>query len=150
MNVPNPFLRDHVTSTAFALSLGKTHVTALVRLDLELAAEVELDYMQVRGIARAHQMDVQARNGLVARGLVAHVSERNAHKYVAKEGDGSHYAPGKVAYDLMPIGAKWNITRAGRLVIELLQEAGIYQEYAGPMLPLIEARKQRKRERGAA
>ena len=42
--IPNPVLREHVTSAAFALILGKTHITALVRLDLELAAELTLDY----------------------------------------------------------------------------------------------------------
>ena len=31
----NEALRDHVTSAAFVLTLGKTHITALVRLDLD-------------------------------------------------------------------------------------------------------------------
>jgi hypothetical protein len=144
----NELLRDHVTSTAFALNLGKTHVAALVRLDLELAAEVHIAHTEARRIAgygRLHTNDVNGRKGLIARGLVAHVYERNAHKYVVKPGDKSRYRIGAVDADRMPIGACWNITRAGRLVIELLQECGIYQEYAGPLFPLIDAARERRR-----
>ena len=59
----NEALRDHVTSAAFVLSLGKTHVAALVRLDLELAAEVQVHVgpNQFSG-ARLHRHDVTGRS----------------------------------------------------------------------------------------
>jgi hypothetical protein len=143
----NEAFREHVTSSAFMLSLGKTHVAALVRLDMELAAEV-----QVRGLhlsnhahARLHKHDITGRGGLMARGLVVHVYEQNKHKYAVKEKHASIYQVGAIDHDRMPVGECWNITRAGRLVVELLQEAGIYDEYAGPLLPLIEAERERKR-----
>ena len=46
---------------------------------------------------------------------------------------------------VLAVAEAYAATRAGRLVIELLQEAGIYQEYAGPLLPLIEARREERR-----
>jgi hypothetical protein len=147
MSIANPLLRDHVTSAAFVLSLGKTHVAALVRLDLQLAAEVKLNSAMIpRGSEHAwlHRNDVTGMNGLMARGLVAHVYEQNKHKYVVKPGDDSWYKVGAVDMDRMPVGQCWNITRAGRLVADLLKEAGLYQEYAGPLLPLIEAERERR------
>lgn len=143
----NEALRDHVTSSAFVLNLGKTHVAALVRLDMELAAEVQVRglHLSNREHARLHQHDHTGRGGLISRGLIAHVYEQNKHKYVVKPKDRSFYNIGAVDHDRMPVGECWNITRAGRLVVELLQEAGIYAEYAGPLLPLIEAERQKKR-----
>ena len=149
MSISNPLLRDHVTSAAFVLSLGKTHVAALVRLDLELAAEVRLHppALRIGGVphARLHSHDGPGRDGLIRRGLVAHVYEQNKHKYVVKPGDDSIYVVGAVDLDRMPIGQCWNITRAGRLVCDLLKECGLYQEYAGPLLPLIKAERDRRR-----
>jgi hypothetical protein len=135
----NEALRDHVTSAAFVLSLGKTHVAELVRMDLELAAEVRLDGRELGKLSR---YDTTARRGLQHRGLVVHVFDMNKWHPGGK--------PSREWIDLVargdfPPGENWNITRAGRLVCELLTEAGIYQEYAGPILPLIEARREKKR-----
>ena len=141
----NEALREHVTSTAFALTLGKTHVAALVRLDLELAAEVMVRPPRQGEYGRLHRNDVTGRNGLISRGLVIHVYEENKHRYVVKPSDRSLYQVGAVDHDRMPVGACWNITRAGRLVADLLKECGLYQEFAGPLLPLIEAERERKR-----
>lgn len=141
----NEALREHVTSTAFTLTLGKTHVAALVRLDLELAAEVMVRPPREGEYGRLHRNDVTGRNGLMSRGLVIHVYEDNKDRYVVRKGDRSLYQLGAVDHDRMPIGACWNITRAGRLVVELLQECGLYQEFAGPLAPLIEAARERKR-----
>jgi hypothetical protein len=143
VNDINPLLRDHVTSAAFVLSLGKTHVAALVRLDLELVAEVRINAFDLGPgeHRRLHRHDVTGMNGLIARGLVVHVYELNKHKYVVKPGDDSIYIAGAVDLDRMPLGQCWNITRAGQLVCGLLKEAGLYAEYAGPLLPLIEAKR---------
>jgi len=153
---PNPVLRDYVTSSAFVLHLGKTHVVALVRLDLELAAEARLNYSQVRGISRAHQLDVTAVGGLISRGLVVNVWPKYEHLYRAKpttqtyltgrppHGDGLVWTDEYIKRGARP-GHVHNITRAGRLVCELLRETGQYADVAGPMLPLIEAARERKR-----
>lgn len=143
----NEAFREHVTSSAFVLNLGKTHVAALVRLDMELAAEVQVRglHLSNREHARLHQHDVTGRTGLITRGLVVHVYEENKHRYVVKQDQASIFQVGAVDHERMPVGECWNITRAGRLVCDLLTEAGIYQEYAGPLLPLIDAERERKR-----
>lgn len=145
--ISNPLLREHVTSAAFVLSLGKTHVAALVRLDLELAAEVRINAFRLDAgeHRRLHRNDITGVTGLISRGLVVHVYEQNKHKYVVKPGDKSIFRVGAVDSDRMPVGQCWNITRAGRLVCDLLREAGIYSEYAGPLLPLIEAAREQRR-----
>jgi hypothetical protein len=141
----NDLLREHVTSGAFLLTLGRTHVAALVRLDLEIAAEVSLRGCGLRASrhGRLHGNDITGRNGLISRGLVSHIFEANKHKYVVKPGDESIYNVGNVDYDRMPVSQCWEITRAGGLVVDLLREASVYQEYAGPLLPLIEARSEK-------
>jgi hypothetical protein len=143
----NDLLRDHVTSAAFVLSLGKTHVFALVRLDLELTAEVKLDYSTLRTVKGGiNRCDISALQGLERRGLIIHVWEANKHKY-GKPSTNFYAKPGDRVYDYetVPRSAHWNITRAGRLVIDLLREAGLYAEYAGPLLPLVETSKARRR-----
>jgi hypothetical protein len=139
----NEALREHVTSAAFVLSLGKTHVAELVRIDLELAAEVRLNYTE---IGKLHRCDMQARKGLEVRGLIIHTWEQNKRKY-GKPSTNAFAQPGDRTYDydVIPPSAMWNITRAGLLVCDLLKEAGLYQEYAGSLLPLIEAKRERKR-----
>lgn len=141
----NEALREHVTSTGFALTLGKTHIAELVRMDLELAAEVMVDGRQ---LGKLHRCDMTARHALGARGLIVHVWEENKDQYQRPETDWAGRPTGRMVRDhdkYAPPGKIWNITRAGRLVIELLQESGLYSEYAGPLLPLIEnARDKRK------
>jgi hypothetical protein len=139
----NDALRDHVTSAAFALTLGKTHIAELVRLDLELAAGRSLAYSQVRNIPhRAHRLDVPARNALAARGLISHVfDEEKWHP----DGKPSREWTDLVTHGEFPPSENWAITRAGEHVIGLLREAGLYQEYAGPLLPLIEAGQEERR-----
>jgi hypothetical protein len=142
----NELLRDHVTSAAFILSLGKTHVFALVKLDLELTAEVRLDYAALRSVSGGlNRMDMTALQGLERRGLVVRVWEKNKHRYARPA---THpMQQGQTVYDTAdaPRSAFYNITRAGRLVIDLLREAGLYAEYAGPLLPLVEERKPKRR-----
>lgn len=88
----NDMLRSHVTGIAFNLTLGKTHIAALVRLE-EIGAGTRKDLRLGNFITGV--------NGLLTRGLVIHVNQ-----------------------------SVWQITPAGRLVLELLREAGIHQEYA--------------------
>jgi hypothetical protein len=111
----NDMLRSHVTGAAFHLTLGKTHIAALVHLD-----EV-ITYEEINGPAKRHELPrnphvgnfVTGATGLLVRGLVTHTPP-----------------PPRTRMDTRPFGDFWQITTAGRLVLQLLREAGIWQEYA--------------------
>lgn len=128
----NDLLRSHVTRVGFDLTLGKTHIAALVYLNesirqkryiatnvrhLRFPADPQ-SQLPARSHARAYAHFATGMHGLEDRGLVIH-----------------HYRPDKRDTLL-----KWHftITKAGKLVIELLKEVGLYQEYADA-LPRIEA-----------
>lgn len=116
----NALLREHVTRVGFDLSLGRTHVAALVYLNECLAQgryiPAQHSDNSVKRRAFAHFASGIA--GCAERGLVL-------HHYRSEKKDG---------------GLKWHytITKAGKLVIELLKVAGLYQEYADA-LPRLEA-----------
>lgn len=101
----NDLLRDHVTSYGFVLTLRKTHVSALVQLDLCLR-----DAKYRRAMVKP-DMFITGIHGLVSRGLVVHHFKENA----------------KRAAGLRP---HYTITAAGRLVLALLKEAGMYENAA--------------------
>lgn len=117
----NEALRAHVTGTAFNLTLGKTHIAALVHLEEKLAADrtTNQELAAIRAGQPRPPKPVHLGNfttgaaGLIARGLVV-------HSYVPPRVDISDWAPSTI----------WQITPAGRLVLELLRECGIWQEYA--------------------
>lgn len=113
----NEALRSHVTRVGFDLSLGKTHVAGLVMLDLVIRARGHVD---TRHPMLRHW--VTAMHGLQDRGLVEHhfATDRRG---LAKSGMHHHYT----------------ITKAGRLVIGLLKEAGIYQEHSDLLVPQLRA-----------
>lgn len=113
----NDLLRSHVTGAAFHLTLGKTHIAALVHLEEVLAFEETCGLAVSRrgGPRHVHLGNfVTGASGLVARGLVHHDDP---------------YGPG-VRHDDKPFAEFWQITTAGRLVLQLLREAGVWQEYA--------------------
>lgn len=113
----NEMLRSHVTGAAFHLTLGKTHIAALVHLEEVLAFE-ETHGLVVsrRGGPRSTYLGnfTTGASGLIARGLVTHTDP---------------YPPNTCLVD-KPFAEFWQITPAGRLVLQLLREAGIWQEYA--------------------
>lgn len=119
----NYSLRDHVTRTGFDLSLGKTHIAALVYIDQVLkinrpSLDPKTDQMHSLDTPRRRPWNHFATgvHGLEERGLVVHIAELRR-----KPGENVlHMTPRRI----------WRITPAGRLVIGLLKEAGIYQEYA--------------------
>lgn len=127
----NELLRDHVTSVGFSLTLGKTHIAALVELDHMLKLNLgkrKIDYdIYVRGprrsFPRAFANFVPGVNGLIRRGLAEHILPVEMQR------------PGVFVGDLPPRRV-WRITKAGRLVINLLKETGLYQEYAAHLPPL--------------
>lgn len=100
----NHLLRDHVTRVGFDLSLGFTHIEALVRV-----AEA---HRTKRDIAVHMRYWIAAVRGCIDRGLVT-------HKYA---GGGK------------PLHHHYKLTPAGQLVIGLLREAGLYDEYARPAI----------------
>ena len=116
---PNDLLRAHVTRVGFDLSLGKTHIASLVYLAECLRQRRYVptgrDHIASIGHRRAFSHFGSGIGGCIERGLVVH-----------------HYrADKKGAND----GLKWHytITPAGKLVVSLLKEAGIYQEYAAAL-----------------
>lgn len=146
----NEMFRDHVTSAGFVLTLGRTHLAALIRLDLELAANVRTTMAGPKGsiikgdpsMERLHRHDVTGYAGLISRGLIRHVYEENKHRYRDKRAS-ERQGRDVIDHQRMPVGEQWEITRAGRLVVDLLRECGLYADYAGPLGPLIERERQR-------
>lgn len=106
----NEALRQHVTRVGFDLTLGKTHVAALVYLDFCTRNRTTLN---TAGIGRnIFSWFVPGIRGCGDRGLVVHHYDAEASN---KKGD--------------HLGKHYTITPAGKLVIGLLKEAGIWQEY---------------------
>jgi hypothetical protein len=113
---PNELLRGHLTRVGFDLSLGRTHIAALVYLDQSIRQNKQwhlAGYKISRSMGRAFAHFATATSGLIERGLVVHHWDEKANK-LGKGGLKPHYT----------------ITKAGQLVIGLLQESGLYEEYA--------------------
>lgn len=112
----NALLRSHLTRVGFDLSLGRTHIYALVGLDEAIRRKSD----QHPRVARSHEdyrvadsLFITGVQGLERRGLVVH-----------------HYTKDKkTGLGLMGLQYHFSVTRAGRLVIDLLKEAGMYDEY---------------------
>lgn len=125
MNGINAALRGHVTQVGFHLTLGKTHIAALVYLDAMLrqnqasldpqTGALNNDTVNRPSFAPWNQFATGFR-GLEDRGLARHIEDLERE-------------PGENVLAMRPTRI-WEITPAGRLVIGLLSEAGIYQEYA--------------------
>jgi len=116
----NGLLRSHVTRVGFDLTLGQTHIAALVRL-----AESIRTNKYVKPIPRDHPLGradalfAPGMDGLVRRGLVIHHYDAKAQKRAQSTGDHT-----------MSMRPHYTITAAGNAVIVLLKEAGLYEEYA--------------------
>lgn len=128
----NTSLRSHVTSTAFALNLGPTHIAALVLLDIQL----QTDQPALDPVANTlHTIDrprwrpwnqfATGVHGLENRGLVNHICEQERE-------------PGENELYMRP-SRIWQITPAGQAVVVLLQECGLYAEYAA-QIPAVTVR----------
>jgi hypothetical protein len=120
----NEPLRDYVTGTTFHLSLGKTHIAALIELEHKLKKNQTFkedidsgEHRRIHHLPRVFRLYVPGTTGLIQRGLVQHILP-----------DEYRNQP-RSTLDLRPRRI-WRITSAGRLVIKLLQEAGVYDEYA--------------------
>lgn len=112
----NEPLRAHVTRVGFDLTLGRSHIAALVYLNESLNHGGDYHY-RFADIApdkrRLFNLWAPGIGGCITRGLVLHhYDERHRD-----EGLGWHYT----------------LTRAGSLVVDLLRECGLYDEYAGAL-----------------
>ena len=117
----NQLLREHVLRTGFNLVLTKTQIAAIVELDAAIGREGWFRLSEISPTWRAfHGSFITGMHGLENRGLLRHTFHDNEDKYSL---------PGQQ----MPVSEAWQFTEAGRLVIGLLKEAGIYQMYATAM-----------------
>lgn len=116
-DVENELLRAHVTRVGFDLTLGKTHIAALVYLNETIRQRTYFPWPGEGTVYRtAFTHFASCARGLGERGLVIHkYREEKKHQ-----------------------GIYWHykITKAGKLVVELLKEAGIYQEYLVALTPV--------------
>lgn len=120
----NDALRNHVTRVGFDLTLGKTHVAALVYIDVMIRAsraqakvKTGRAYIDTRAVVdlnkrRAHSHFATGTSGLIERGLIVHLYQ----PAFGQRTPAFHRA--------------FKITPAGRFAIGLLREAGLYDEYA--------------------
>lgn len=121
MGEVNELLREHVLRTGFNLTLTKTQIAALTELDAAITRGAWYDRRELSPTWIAfHANFIGGVNGLIRRGLIAHTFRDNEHKY-------------NNAGQQMPISEAYAITEAGKLVIGLLKEAGIYQHYVTAM-----------------
>lgn len=105
----NELLRAHVTRVGFDLTLGWTQIEAIVRV-----AEAHRTQKDVFTNMRYW---IAAVRGCIDRGLVV-------YKYA---GGGK------------PLHKHYKLTRAGEMVIGLLRESGLYEEYARPSVELVKS-----------
>jgi hypothetical protein len=155
VNTINEALRAHVTSAKFVLTLGATHIAALVHIDRELCRNRTIDEDLADGtltsrshypdaahpLRRAFRHNATGVGGCIARGLITHTPPAGG-------------APGTWTGHIRP-DQIWTITPAGRAVITLLVEAGIWAEYDGALAPIEENQPEpavptRRRGRAAA
>lgn len=126
MTETNEFLRAHVTRVGFDLSLARSHIAALIYIEELRRARWDMARFDLR-VPRSHPLSrafahfAGGASGLHERGLLVHTDTGKRIRWF-RDDDGTDHA-------ISPPGT-WRITKAGRLVLDLLREAGIYEEYA--------------------
>lgn len=130
MSEINQQLREHVTRVGFDLNLTKTQIAALVWLDLVIKGkyrQMRRPYKWSDPLGPIAQM--ANRNWVI--GMRACISKGLAeHHYVPPKRDSRGFV---IPYQL-DISKYYKITKAGRLCLDLLKEAGVYQDYAAPIV----------------
>jgi hypothetical protein len=131
----NEALRAHVTSAKFVLTLGATHIAALVWVERQLRNNKSTDEKLHDGTLAPHDPPLghplrrafrhSGMGGLITRGLVLH---HLPAEYAQPGVWGGHLKPAEI----------WTITKAGRAVIDLLVESGVWAEYADAMPAEVE------------
>lgn len=129
----NEAFRSYVTSTSFNLTLRRVQIEALIYLQAELdrgkaidLAASRFDYQRFVALVQAFpsagpgpQSWVVTSTALSRRGLIVHDPSRS--------GSGHGF------------GRSWSFTDAGKLVVALLKESGLWQEYGGSVVTVEEA-----------
>lgn len=109
----NEALRAHVTRVGFDLTLGRTHIAALVYLNESIKRGCHFNTTKATGpLARSFSFFASGMHGCEDRGLVVHHFDPVAQRSQEDVGLSPHFT----------------ITRAGELVVELLRESGLYAE----------------------
>lgn len=124
MSQINAALRDHVTGAAFTLTLRKTHISTLAYIDWRLTYDTTIDeFVKYDYVTVPHF--ISGTEGLIRRGLLLHFDP---------------YPP-RTNTSHARFSEFYQITDAGRLVIGLLKEAGLWQEHAAafPSMPVAGA-----------
>jgi hypothetical protein len=117
--VHNGALRDHVTRVGFDLTLGRSHIAALVFLNEALLRGEYINSNKAEpSKRRIFALFAHAMGGCITRGLVIH-----------------HFDPSASRAGEKSMAPHYTITRAGELVVELLRETGLYEEYAVALPP---------------
>lgn len=123
----NESLRAHVTRVGFDLTLAKSAIAALVYIDQVLRNKRDsLAVTEPRHgpYGRAYAMFASGAKSLIERGLLVHKMPAPGLGSRAYQKD-EHGVP-HFYWD----ASTYRITKAGRYVIGLLHETGIYEEYA--------------------
>lgn len=127
MAAVNESLRAHVTRVGFDLTLAKSAIAALVYIDQVLRNNRDahaVEEPRTGPMGRTFSHFATGTKGLIERGLVRHVDPgpgSGARSYRVDLDGTTHFYWAPNTY---------RITKAGRLVIGLLHETGIYEEYA--------------------
>ena len=123
----NESLRAHVTRVGFDLTLAKSAIAALVYIDQVLRNKrdaLAVEEPRTGPMRRTFALFAGGARSLIERGLITHTMPAKgdaARAYVKDANEVPHYYWDEDTYQ---------ITEAGRLVIGLLHETGIYEEYA--------------------
>lgn len=112
----NEALRQWARGVSFTIAMGRRQVYTLISLHISAERKYGIGVNSLIGDYHRHMRSfVTTTNCLVDRGLV------NPHVWhnekLRRERDGTH-----------SVRELWQLTRAGELVIDLLKEAGIYDE----------------------
>jgi hypothetical protein len=117
----NELLHSHVTRVGFDLTLGKSHIAALVMLDQSIKQRRYIREHATNSVMkRAFSWFGTGMSGCCERGLVIHHWNQKAVRETLTKDRG--------------LAPHYTITKAGQLVIALLKESGVYQEYASVLV----------------
>lgn len=147
----NQALRNYVTSTSFSLSLRATHIEALVwfaqRLERDLAVQDAWHMAALKASAEIAEFGITNADACRMSLIDLHfrnpgVADPGCFPRLWSSVSGALTRRGLVAFDerkarngKASFADAWRLTEAGRLVIGLLKEAGIWQEYAAVGVP---------------
>lgn len=111
----NNAFRQAVTSVSFHLTLSKTQVAAVVIIEESRRRGVYIHGPHTT----TWNLFVPAVSTLIHRGMVTHHPPKGPRPH-------------------QPLSTYYKFTKVGRLVVQMLEEAGLYEEYAKELGPELE------------